>query len=322
MGDDWRLFRAKLVAQEQAEERLAAEKKQRPKNSAGSGDSKPEELDKQEKLGDLFGAAISSIFKGSSSPKDKENMMKGDNIGVPPEELLYQDPFVSAAELPIHLKPKCPTVTKHRWAHPIEHIEPGCILIANEKLGGVFHQTVVLVVDHHEKTGTTGVVINRPQEGNLMKVASENESNLDLSLKLAFTQSPVSYGGPVMPEEFSVLHGFGQVDGSKKLAPGVFIGGSDELMNEVRLHRFNQGEALFIKGHAAWVPGQLQREMAKGVWYTASCSSDFLLRYAGAPTTAEDDANDLWSDILKCMGGEFAQIARQHGGRGDQRMMP
>ena len=79
-----------------------------------------------------------------------------------------------------------------------------------------------------------------------MKVASENESNLDLSLKLAFTKSPVSYGGPVMPEEFSVLHGFGQVDGSKKLAPGVFIGGSDELMNEVRLRRFDQKQALFM----------------------------------------------------------------------------
>ena len=155
-----------------------------------------------------------------------------------------------------------------------------------------------------------------------MKVASESESNLDLSLKLAFTKSPVSYGGPVMPEEYSVLHGFGQVDGSKKLAPGVFIGGSDELMNEVRLRRFNQKDALFIKGHAAWVPGQLQREMQKGVWYSASCSSDFLLRYAGAPTTEEDDQNDLWSDILTCMGGEFGQIARQHGGRGDQRMMP
>ena len=180
MGDDWRLFRAKLVAQEQAEERMAAESKQKKSNkhnnksssSASNKDKKDssskkggrdEELDKQEKLGDLFGQAISSIFKGGSNDKNKgkDDILKGDTIGVPADELLYQDPFVSAAELPIHLKPKTVGVTKHRWAHPIEHIEPGCVLIANEKLGGVFHQTVVLVVDHHEKTGTTGVVINR-----------------------------------------------------------------------------------------------------------------------------------------------------------------
>ena len=145
---------------------------------------------------------------------------------------------------------------------------------------------------------------------------------MDLSLKLAFASSPVSYGGPVLTEEFAVLHGFGQVDGSKKLAPGVFIGGSEELMNEVRINRFDPSKALFIKGHAAWVPGQLEREIQKGVWYTCAVSSDFILRYAGAPTTPEDDPKDLWTDILRCVGGDFDEIVRQHPGRGDHRKMP
>jgi putative transcriptional regulator len=162
----------------------------------------------------------------------------------------------------------------------------------------------------------------RPLAGDLKKIATEQETNLDLSLKLAFSSSPVSYGGPVLTEEFAVLHGFGQVDGSKKLAPGVFIGGSEELMNEVRINRFDPSKALFIKGHAAWVPGQLEREIQKGVWYICSASADFVLRYAGAPVTPEDDPQDLWSDIMRCMGGEFEDIARQHSGRGDRRMMP
>ena len=156
----------------------------------------------------------------------------------------------------------------------------------------------------------------------LNTVASTQDNTLDLSLKLAFTSSPVTYGGPVLTEEFAVLHGFGHVEGSKKLAPGVFIGGSEELMNEVRIDRFDPTKALFIKGHAAWVPGQLDREIKKGVWYIASASSDFLLRYAGAPTTSDDNPKDLWSDILTCMGGEYADIATQHAGRGDKRMMP
>ena len=163
---------------------------------------------------------------------------------------------------------------------------------------------------------------SRPLSGDLNKVATEQETNLDLSLKLAFTSSPVGYGGPVLTEEFAVLHGFGQVDGSKKLAPGVFIGGSEELMNEVRINRFDPQKALFIKGHAAWVPGQLEREIAKGVWYTCAASSDFVLRYAGAPLTNEDDAQDLWSDVMRCMGGDYEEIAEQHSGRGDDRMMP
>jgi putative transcriptional regulator len=164
MGDDWRLFRAKLVAQEKAAD---SDKPQRSRKY-------DDELAKQGQLGDMFGAAISSIFSSKKEkqlkekqPKEKQssNILEGDSIGgagaAPQEELLFTDPFVSAAELPIHIKPNDYTVDKHRWAHTIQHIEPGCVLIANEKLGGVFHQTVVLIVDHHEKTGTTGVVINR-----------------------------------------------------------------------------------------------------------------------------------------------------------------
>jgi putative transcriptional regulator len=342
MGDDWRLFRAKLVAQEKAALTIE-KKKQKPQTSSvdsdgqesssssfqASSSTQEDELEKQGQLGDLFGAAISSIFKSGShkdtSKASDENIYRGDSIGrgVLQSELMYQDPFVSADELPIHIKPKLyAPVNKHRWAHDIDHIEPGCVLIANEKLGGVFHQTVVLVVDHHEKTGTTGVIINRPLDGNLLKIASEQQTNLDLSLKLAFTSAPVTYGGPVLTEEFAVLHGFGHVEGSKKLAPGVFIGGSEELMTEVRIARFDPRHALFIKGHAAWVSGQLEREIQKGVWYIASASSDFLLRYAGAPTTEEDNDTDLWADILNCMGDNYAEIARKHSGRGDRRMMP
>ena len=179
MGDDWRLFRAKLVAQEKAAIKTEKKKSQpssspNAENQDSSSSSKSsstthqDELEKQGQLGDLFGAAISSIFKSGShkeaSKETDKNIYRGDSIGrgVPQSELMYQDPFVSADELPIHIKPKSYTpVNKHRWAHEIDHIEPGCVLIANEKLGGVFHQTVVMVVDHHEKTGTTGVVINR-----------------------------------------------------------------------------------------------------------------------------------------------------------------
>jgi putative transcriptional regulator len=184
MGDDWRLFRAKLVAQEKAEQRMNNSKTSSNKTSTGmennhtkASSTAQDELEKNGQLGELFGAAISSIFKSKHQQNqhqhvhDKQsfedidaNIYRGDSVGrgVPPGDFVYQDPFVSADELPIHIRPKkYAPVNKHRWAHPIEHIEPGCVLIANEKLGGVFHQTVVLIVDHHEKTGTTGVVINR-----------------------------------------------------------------------------------------------------------------------------------------------------------------
>lgn len=162
----------------------------------------------------------------------------------------------------------------------------------------------------------------RPLTGDLQGVASAQNTTLDLSLKLAFSKAPVTYGGPVNSNEFSILHGFGEVEGARKLAPGIFVGGSEELMNGVRINRLDSKQALFVKGHAAWVAGQLSREISKGVWYPASVSSDFILRYAGAPTTDADDMSDLWSDIMHCLGEDFVQIARANAGRGDHRMMP
>ena len=376
MGD-WRSFRAKLVAQERAEEsangklkkKNKKDKNQDDKVSTSSDDDdsseisleasdtsdtslcddeknsvvdkkSDDEVSRNGQLGDLFGAAISSIFKKkdttsssssksttaststiSSSAPAKSSIRTLDTHEMPALEELV-DPFASAEELPIHLKPKNWAFDSHRWAHPMDHIEPGCVFLSNERLGGVFHQSVILVVDHHPTTGTTGIVINRPLDGNLQSIASQEETKLDLSLKIAFSESPVGYGGPVMMDEFAVLHGYGEVEGSKKLAPGIFIGGSDELMDQVRLDHMDATQALFVKGHAAWVPGQLDKELSKGVWYTAAASPDLILRYAGAPVTKDDNPKDLWSDILTCMGGHFADIARQYSDRGDRRLMP
>jgi putative transcriptional regulator len=156
----------------------------------------------------------------------------------------------------------------------------------------------------------------------LNKVATKTQDNVDLSLRLAFNSSPVTYGGPVMAEEYSILHGYGEVEGATKIAPGIFVGGSESLMNEVRKQNFQPEQALFVKGHAAWVPGQLAREVSKGVWYPASVSNDFILRYAGAPVDDRDNTGDLWADILTCIGGKYQSIAEQNSSKGDRRLLP
>jgi putative transcriptional regulator len=165
MGNDWREFRAKLVAQEKQEQAAAATAASSTASSATSQDSK---LAKQGQLGDLFAGAISSIFqqgKSASAAKSEvteANIFDGDRIGGIGNDInttTQHDPF--DAELPVLMQQPKVTIDKHRWAHSIPHPEPGSVLLANEKLGGVFHQTVVLIVQHCDKAGSIGVVINR-----------------------------------------------------------------------------------------------------------------------------------------------------------------
>jgi putative transcriptional regulator len=140
MDNDWRVFRAKLVAQEQ----LLLKPKQ----------EMDEKLLVQAQRGESIAGTINSIFH-----KKEKSIFEGHSIGgayFHPTD----DPFVSVAELPALLQPTV-TVDKHRWAHAIPNIETGCVLVANEMLGGVFHQTVVLVVSHCDRSGSVGIVINR-----------------------------------------------------------------------------------------------------------------------------------------------------------------
>ena len=188
MDNDWRVFRAKLVAKEKLENQKNVEKKPSSSTSSStkskvqSAEESDPKLQRQAQLGDLFAGALSSIFKSKAPPEpsSETSIFAGDLVGgahfIPKPEtgrprkteeegegktsaVVHEDPFVSEAELPLLLPETI--IDKHRWAHEIPYVEPGAVLIANEKLGGVFHQTVVLVIEHHESTGTFGVVINR-----------------------------------------------------------------------------------------------------------------------------------------------------------------
>jgi len=213
----------------------------------------------------------------------------------------------------INVSPETPQLTAHRWAHPIDHLETGCVLIASENLGGIFYGKVLLVVDHSSE-GTTAIVVNSIFPGGLAEVSTNQGSVLDNQLLNAFPTTDVAYGGNVHTSEYSLLHGFGEVDGSKKITSGVYFGGEDALVHEVMNGRFDPNKGVFVKGKANWFPGRLQAEIDSGKWYIASASSNFILRNAGALLTEGDDSNDLWKDILTCMGGIYANIACQYAG--------
>lgn len=174
MGNDWRMFRAKLVAQEADEHEQMITASVASSSTSMRAFGEPEDAlyedrqVKQEKFGKIFAAIFSSNNKGVEMEREddvsKGSIFDGQHVGgATPDSMIpetCEDPFVSEAELPVLLKSRV-HIDKHRWAHPLSHIEPGCVLIANEKLGGVFHQTVVLIVEHNEGAGSTGIVINR-----------------------------------------------------------------------------------------------------------------------------------------------------------------
>ena len=183
MGNDWREFRAKLVAQEQAAVSL---RQQQEKNmmmmvqtstslqpqrrpmatdpelyyhahdviTHQQNDRPYSSLQQQHQVSSSFmtdmppSQCVGDLFAGAI------NIFDGYRISG--KSLQCSDPFVSEDELPIMMQ-KQVTINKHRWAHAIPSPEPGSVLISNT----MFHQTVVLVISHCDVKGSTGIVINR-----------------------------------------------------------------------------------------------------------------------------------------------------------------
>lgn len=299
MGDDWRLFRAKLIAQERSQpkpRRLFSTV--RLKNLVKSWVS----LLKQKRTGGLLARARALI----RAPTDYQNQS---NI----KKLLDQDPFVSAGELPIFIKDS-PKVDSRRWAHPLSHIEPGCVLLANERVrpSNPFYKTAILVLQHDAETGTVGVILNKPLGKTLLQMPQSHiglsqaerstATNLDRSTQLAFWYAPVYDGGSI-GNHYTTLHGFGHVNGSFTVVPGVFCGGSTAFMEGGMMP-----ELVFIRGKVAWTRRQINRQLRRNQWHIVAVSSELLLQ----GTDRQMTRRNLWSDVLVCMGGKYADIAKKH----------
>ena len=73
----------------------------------------------------------------------------------------------------------------------------------------------------------------------------------------------MSYGGPVKEEDLAILHSNPYALGSTEVIPGVYVGGSEGLRKLVRRAEWEPTKAMFARGRAEWIPGQLDREVRR-----------------------------------------------------------
>jgi putative transcriptional regulator len=126
-----------------------------------------------------------------------------------------------------------------------------------------FRETVVLVTRYRGFAGPLGVVINRPTRVPLSQALPDITS-------LATLDDKVYFGGPVARQAlFYVFRADKPPDDAIEVADGVYLDWGAERLKEL-LSRDKPMEGLRIyAGHAAWSPGQLEAEVARGSWRSA-----------------------------------------------------
>jgi len=154
-----------------------------------------------------------------------------------------------------------------------------------------FDRTVILIAEHTEE-GAMGLVLNRPSQASIAEAVPELTWVTD-------AEESVFVGGPVAPNGVIVLAEWEDPSRAVVLVEDDlgFVPGdaedTDALAAAVR-------RARVYAGHAGWGPGQLEAEIDEEAWIVAPPLRDELF---------SDDADGLWSAVLRRMGREFALLS-------------
>jgi putative transcriptional regulator len=168
---------------------------------------------------------------------------------------------------------------------------PGILLIADPFLKDPnFMRTVVLLTEHRED-GTIGFVLNRQYENTLDELIPEVEGH----------KLPVYYGGPVQMNTIHFLHRYpDEIQGGIEVMKGIYWGGDfDAVIDLINNGKADPEKIRFYIGYSGWSSGQLDTEMSEKTWLTVEAVKKLVFH---------PNAEEIWRDSLKHMGGEYEMM--------------
>jgi putative transcriptional regulator len=189
------------------------------------------------------------------------------------------------------------TTGRHEEVQCIQGLAPGLLIAAPNLADPTFNHTVILLVENGP-WGSYGMVINRPAPVDLSSLLESagipHQSDLPRTVWL---------GGPVQPQSGLVLYrdepGLASYDPHAGILPGMRISSSMHLLRDIAQGQGPRQYALFL-GRASWVAGQLEQELAAGLWLPAEADASLLFA---------QDQDACWRRALATIGTDPAHIA-------------
>ena len=160
----------------------------------------------------------------------------------------------------------------------------GQLLVAAPTIGDPRFDHAVILLVRQDKSGAFGIIINRPLEKrsikSLLEAAGDRAPGVEGSLE-------VFAGGPVQPELGFVVHSADYHDpDTLAVGPGLAVTADKQVLRDIG-HHLGPKQSLFAFGYAGWGPGQLEGEIARRDWFTATGDPKLIF---------DDDRGDLWRD--------------------------
>lgn len=152
-------------------------------------------------------------------------------------------------------------------------LAPALLLSMPQLVDPNFNRTVVLLCKHSEE-GAFGLVVNRP-----LATSGRVVVNLDPPVSTD-RELQVWIGGPVEPQRSWILvagesEQHGEAPGTE-ITSGLYLSTSPDLLRRL-LEPSPPPRARLIVGYSGWGPGQLEAEIAAGVWVPTDLEESIAL---------------------------------------------
>ncbi len=172
--------------------------------------------------------------------------------------------------------------------------QAGSLLVAEPFLSEqFFHHGVVLLVDTDDETDHTamGVVLNIPVGATLHDALPDSGR--------AARDIPLYCGGPLSHDRLYFIHRLGPlIPDSRLLKDDLYVGGDFEaVMEYIEQGGKVDGMIRFFVGYSGWSRGQLDDEIANGVWAVASWTDPRQI------LTGADNA--FWHRCVRSLGPAY-----------------
>lgn len=177
----------------------------------------------------------------------------------------------------------------------------GKLLVANEQVGGAsFAKTVILLL-HHDESGSLGLVINRPIDVSAMP-------SLELREDYAGFRNSFFWGGPVSLRTMrALLRTDTPPANAEKIVDSVYL---VEIDADLLASDADSKTLRFFTGYAGWAAGQLQYELAFNSWRVISATERLVFA---------EDPGKIWQRLSRTQEYQVAipptDLLRAHAAR-------
>ena len=177
--------------------------------------------------------------------------------------------------------------------------KPGSLLIAPPTMtDGRFSKTVILLT-HHNNSGTFGLCLNRPTNHTLKSVSEE----LGLDNELPFQ---IYWGGPVQQGSVWMIHDKNWENSHTLYVDENWRVTSDESMFYNMADGDCPRDMRIVAGFASWMPGQLEMEL-QGKPPFSKQSSWLTVEKVDPEWVFNTPIDELWDDAVALCGNKAVE---------------